>query len=360
MATSSFTRPAKEAQLDPGSAHAEYIKSLAPSSGPAPTFSTMVLTTASQAVGIKKLRPGFSWNEQMDQLWALGLPDLKIIVDDGPFENSKQALAEFFEPGSNGYCMNAIDRSLIISRRLAFAFFYEAETEDAPFDLSEEEFLKISEPRDLDSNEVKRLIKAALVDPSYIEVLAYLLEALCGSELVLSALVDILCEETHQSRPGRALARPIGILCSRVSAELSAQALERAAAANLDEGGQDLLKGDPYRRGSAADVLQNAEANQRYCHPTKLFDGPPQVGELVAKRFKRFDLLDAERDQLNVLTTINLPDLLPTYLEMLGRKETKAQFEVWFKAHAETLAPRLHEMSPQGKLVKAALALVSA
>ena len=88
--------PAPEhVRVDPGSIAIEDIKRRHPEA-PTPVFSTMALEHGLKASGAAQLKKGFSWNPQMDLLWALGYPEVVFIVDGFPIEDTKEGILSYW------------------------------------------------------------------------------------------------------------------------------------------------------------------------------------------------------------------------------------------------------------------------
>jgi hypothetical protein len=60
-------------------------------------FSSKALVNGKDAAGAKWIKPGFSWNEQMDLTWALGFPDMAFVVEGSAELDDHTKWKDFFE-----------------------------------------------------------------------------------------------------------------------------------------------------------------------------------------------------------------------------------------------------------------------
>jgi hypothetical protein len=187
-------------RVDPGSIATEAMKHHF-EEGPIPVFSTMALAHGKDAAGFAGLREGFSWNPQMDLLWALGYPEVILIADGFPLEDTKQGHLAYWSPdeGDDFRKWNIRAQSVnprVISRRGAHALLIELTTKKNPFKLSDEEFLAVTEPRELSADEAMHLLGQVPTDINVPKAALYL-EALVGPSVVAEALCSF-AEDTQK------------------------------------------------------------------------------------------------------------------------------------------------------------------
>lgn len=193
-------------RVDPGTAIAEWIKQLEPEA-PVPVFSTRALDFGKEAYGAQFIKHGLGFNGQMDLLWATGFPKVAFIVDGFPQEQSKKALVEFYQAAEKQFWwqgqLNVTGE--IYTRRGAYARVFEllasrdAEVKSV-LNMTEEEFLEATEPRDISDEELVAMIKRSNAGVVFKEDM-FLFEALVGpkrlAQVACNLLGDIDIEEQH-------------------------------------------------------------------------------------------------------------------------------------------------------------------
>jgi hypothetical protein len=117
----------------------------------------MALVHGTAAVGAKGIREGFAWNPRMDLLWALGYPQVLLIVDGFPAEDTKQGNLAYWDPEQKSAqsdgdwwmerCFQCDPR--LLSRRGAQAVLWELEHRASAFALPEDELMDATQPREL-------------------------------------------------------------------------------------------------------------------------------------------------------------------------------------------------------------------
>ena len=358
--------------VDLESAQTELMKSLTPPSAALPVFSTRALEHGVQAAGAAGLRKGFSWNSQMDLAWALGYPKMTFIVDGAVETDSKDAILAFYgctlkDIESRTWFEKSIDvHPGFMLRRAAFAVLDEIETEDHSFELSDEEFLEATEPRDLSLEDVRTILEK-VSQPLWIERIALLLEALAGSSKVAQVLCDILqARASDEGKNGRFRAeiKPLLMAICRRLPPAEANALRERGAPDARALGMNAIsKG---RLGAAIWELQWAdgvedEAAQSFVEscrerigdvpfPRYLFAG----GEtLIKEQVAVFDkYMDGPLVFFKEYSTIRHPLLTGPALLARAHKNFREGMTLWFSKHADFYRPLLEDLRSDPALGK--------
>ena len=394
------TQVPEELQVDPGSVMTEELKARHPEL-PLPVFSTKALEHGRNAAGASAIREGFSWNPQMDLLWALGYPHVVLIADGLPEGESRQSMIDHWEGGKRGGWIRSSGRanSLVIPRRGAYALLHKIQNPDGdPFKLDDASFRSITEPVELDPQKTANLLK--LLDSQELLPRASLvIEALVGPSAVLEVLCGIAEDPEFDSRDSAFRSRAVSAaqpLLRRVP-EADAEALKRR-----------LLAMDQKRIGTFVDLVTDPVTYTQGClnegnfssalfslpwvdghydlvartydqcdefpdvpSPRLMFVGGAALIEREALNASKYDSRDVSEAYVYHYTTIRSQLLLPTVLRFLldpvgpyepypDRPITPQAVNAWFEAHAEPLASWLLNTRWSGEdetLAKKALAL---
>lgn len=358
---------AEHTRVDPESAISEWMKSLLPAGSPRLVFSTRALDHGANAARANTLRPGFAWNAQMDWLWALGFPEVVLLVDGLPFDETPERARAFWDPHNVmkerqiTFRMRTSKQS-ILSRRAAFALLSELEYGEHPFDDDLEDYLGYTAPRDLTVEEVREFFDAAQAHGADFYRYALVLEALAGPSLIAKELVRVLVHENIQAYALMALR----VVLRRVPSSERESLLSELARASLQSDNETLREDllHPEKKDATSrrivelarldfgpeltDAAVEKEKVKR-CVPRAAFTGSEKVLTLMAERFKTYDKMDVTRDHLHELSTIRTTKLLPAQLQLLKDKETRAQFQAWFAAHSADLATAVKALEANSK-----------
>ena len=382
------TSPAPEhTRVDPGSADTQYIKTLLPVDAPRPVFSSMALSHGKDASGAKCVRPGFAWNPQMDLLWALGFPEVLLIVDGFPAEPTKEAHLAYWDP--DGRCADKepwwaqcyFEQPRFVSRAGAYAALFEFE--QFPNKLGTQSpaaFLKASKPVELTPAKVEKTILGAK-HHEHLAYLARLLEALVGPDSVTDALCAA-AESTKLTEKIRDQAletlKPILRRIPKAARADAVKRLDKIAVAKDSvfadtrfrvtrplEYTKEKLAAKHERADWELEWVDDSEALVLSGHKRLLKEepdipqtrfvftgGPPVIAAEVA-HFKKFDAQDVAAAYVRDYTTLTDPLFLGPALQVSTRKEDRAKMQAWFQGHAAELRPHLEALA-KGKDPKVA------
>jgi len=385
------TQIPEELQVDPGSAMIEELKARHPEL-PVPVFSTKALMHGRNAAGASAIREGFSWNPQMDLLWALGYPHVVLIADGLPEGESKQSMIDHWEGGGGGWISSSeLANCLVIPRRGAHALLYELQNpgEDA-FELDDIAFQAMSKPVELDALETAGLLRL-LESQGDLPRASLVIEALVGPSAVLEVLCSIAEDSDFNERDsefrGRAVSATKPLLRRVPAVEADAIRGRLLAIEDRPEGFESFLEivTDPlaYARAQIAggnagyalntlcwvdghDALVSDAYDERKKIPDipssrLMFVGGPALIEREAANADKYDPTDVGAAYLCHYTSIRSPQLLAVELGYLAKKNEGPAMKAWLAQHRDALTPWLRELhlsEPNNGLVKQALSLV--
>jgi len=360
-------------RVDLESAQTEVLKSLVAHDAPLPVFSTRALEHGMKASGAAGLRKGFAWNPQMDLAWALGYPKITFIVDGALATESKDAILSFYgRTLSDLESTSWFDRSAtvyagLVPRRAAFALLYELEQGEHPFDLSDEEFLEATEPRDLSPEDVRALLQQ-VDEPGSLVRIALLLEALAGSSLV----ADLLCELYHAHPPADdeeisdfqiEIADVLRAMLRRVPSAEASALRERGAPDPRAEGMQAVADGWSslaiayleWADGVEDEVLHAFLENSKedvgdVPFPRYLFAGGEQLIEAQVALFDQY--MDGPKFFFSQYSTIRHPLLAGPALQTRAERKYREGMTLWLERHADFLRPCFEALRADPKLGK--------
>lgn len=371
----------EQIRVEPGSIAAEVIRQKN-TEVPLPVFSTMAMAHGNRAAGAATVRPGFAWNSQMDLLWALGFPDVMFIVDGFPAADTKQGILDYWNPSGREFRWWVLRAPMgnprIISRRGAFAIVHELTTRQNPFQLSDDDFLRVTEPRPFDEAEALAVLRK-VPDEEYLESVSLVLEALAGPSCIASGLCT-LAESPDCEFRGKAVyaLRPyLRRIPAQERDEIRARLNALAASGGSDPHPSFLLGTlDPVAsaRGSlerghpdyALGPLVWADGQQdfiRQCYdartdfpdvpsPRLLFAGGTDIIERDSANFGEYS--DFGESFEHDYSTIQHPKLLGVALNLLSKKAHRDGVLTWLSAHADAVRPELERLASGSDLEAAA------
>jgi len=387
--------PAPEhTRVDPESADVEHMKSLLPVGTPKPVFSTMALVHGEQAVGAQGRREGLAWNRQMDLLWALGYPEVLLIVDGFPAESGKQGHLDYWDPEQNSAKRDGdwwVDRCFrssqprVLGRAGAWAVLWELQNRESAFALPDAKFLEITSPGHLDP-EVGKGIVAGCWHRDVVSPAALTVEALAGPDCAVEGLLVLVANPNLDEEVRWQALRSLRPVARRLTASAKAlmvsrvTALTKGASANITEAAGILIDPMAYARAKIAsgrlkyalsglDWLDGHDELVLRCQLESLADKPdiPQPryaftgGEpsllAEAAHFGKYEGRDVGYAYMRDYTSLKSPALLGPQLELLGAKDFRDRMMPWFKAHASDLRAELETLAESGNAKYAKLAV---
>jgi len=367
-------------QVDLESAETEWMKSRQPADAPGLVFSTRALEHGKNAAGAAGLRKGFAWNDQMDLAWALGYPAMTFLVDG--VEDSREGILAFFgktldDAKKEAWFSTIAGSRNILPRRAAFALLHELEHRENPFHLSEEEFLELTEPRDLSPTDTAALLGKA--QSHNIEEIAFLIESLVGSLQVATAVcehveapIDEDDDDALEARTSwfyclkpmcrRVLTNDARVLFSRTVevdpwfGDPLASGRKRIAKGQLDSALADLQWVDGMEREAlVAFKASTATRVGDIPFPRHLYAGGEPLIEEQVKLFDKY--MDGPVKFFREYSTIRHPRLAGPALLARAHKAYREGMTLWFEMHADYFRPLLAELAKDSAYGKHAAAL---
>jgi hypothetical protein len=358
-----------ELRVDLESAETEWMKSRQPADVPGLVFSTRALEHGRNASGAAGLRKGFAWNDQMDLAWALGYPAMTFLVDGAP--DSKEAILAFFgktpeQAASHVWFSQFFGSRNLVPRRAAFALLHEIEHRENPFKLSDEDFRKATEPRELSDDKVRMLLKTT---PAHnLDKVAFLLEALAGSALPAETLCEVLAERASSDGDNgkfrTSANNSLMAILRRLPSPAVVALLERGAPDARKRGLESLAKGSSlaltrlqWVDDAEVEMLQafQAEAAEGVGDipfPRYLYAGGQQLIEAQVKLFDKY--MDGPVKFFKEYSTVRHPLLTGPALLARAHKDYREGMTLWFERHADYFRPLLAELINNPKLKKSA------
>ena len=373
------TSPVPESvRVDPQSVASEYMISLLPKGAPRPVFSTMALMHGKNASGAKALREGFAWNSQMDLLWALGYPEVLLIVDGFPNKETPDTLLDYWIPRRDTdyrwwFRQSELHHPMVLSRRGVFAVLNELETMRNPFTLSLNEFMVATEPHEILAAEAReRLLAIAAKGWRDIGLrrAAFVLEALVGPDCVVDTLCEIIENDKFDKQVRQALLwllPPMRRRLSESGVKILNSRLKMFGESNhtidkstvefivdpMADVRRDLEDGKDVAALIALDWLDEPQEVVAKCHTKAMKQKPsePSVrtvfpgGESVIKSeaayFSKYNRNYSIPAFANFYSTIKHPSIAEMALRASVDKELKKKLPVWFAAHTAHFLPAL-------------------
>lgn len=374
-------------RVEPCTAMAEWMKTLYPDA-PTPIFSTKALVHGKDAVGAKRIRPGFSFNSKMDLLWALGFPEVAFIVDGVPVPDTVEELKMlyrteelFAESDTCDYWYQAqLKTGRLYTRRGAHARVWEcdpfvrptpeAEREEyaqSIFEQTDEDAEQTTSYRELD----RAAVRKALIGSAFTRELesdSLLLEALVGPDCVSDVLVELL-EIGTTRHPNYLVFNVLRPICLRLLPEdlerlrcRIDQWTRRATKEDIDSALQ-ILDPDAYARGvlkangeiGAFRMYLSREweevITKEACAEPSLSLNDPFTGDRdrvlakLVRSHKGWDALDIDSAYLENLSAICSPLILPPLLIIGSQKWSKDHVHAWMRAHGEVFRADLEALA---------------
>lgn len=324
-------------------------------------FSSKALANGKDAAGAKWLRPGFSWNEQMDLAWALGFPDMCIVVEGSEELDDHTQWKEFFYR----------DSIKQISPKMLMANLYQSLTGNDPLQLPEKEFSAITQPREITRKETCQLIESRLETKSKCMSILQI-EALAGPDTTADCIVEVL-EKTKGEYVygGSLLLRSLLYIMKRVHKDNEQKLLERIAKIDFENGydceAQEALT-DPltlgdnnpshmstpcafrtqYLDGHPEITMKAVDANRAF-GGTRIayrvaFTGTESALDAFVKNHKGIHRLTRNTDYLSIMTSIRNERLLPAFLTVADERDFSTKMQLWFKHHKDFFIPGLQKL----------------
>jgi len=308
-------------RVEPCTAIAEWLKQREPSA-PLPIFSTMALVHGNEAFGARHLKAGFSFNAQMDLLWACDFPEVAFIVDGVPSEDTREALLSLYDASSEKTSLwkwLQLKTGRVYTRRGAFLRIYECLNRGKLPGASalriedENEFLNATAPRQLTEGDIKAVLCAENEDDD-----ALLLEALVGPDIVVEAIIALLGDPACEGRLNELLTcvRPIVTRLRSPAYAAFQTSLQRWLSTRT---------GDEHSWWSVEQLVgsesSSPDAFRNDCENPDL--------EVLAT----WSPLDFQIAYTRVRSSIRSPRILPSLLEVGAMKETKEVVTAWLIAH---------------------------
>jgi len=372
-------------RVDPCTAMAEWLKTLHPDA-PAPVFSTKALMHGHEAVGAKRIRPGFSFNPQMDLLWALGFPEVVLIVDGLPVPDSVEGLLNMYRvearmahDESKKWSTAQSLTGRIYTRRGAWARLFELSPvkEDVSDEERHEYALTIFELDD-DADRLTLPQEQTRFDLRNIVIWGckqmrplqdvLLMEALFGPDLAVDVLLELL-EEGHEATTPFDIfgcLQPLALrlndkghaaLVARVSAWKSGykgpnpeyadciiDPLGNAKRELANDGNMMAYRGYLGREWEE-EITLDAE-KKPFLTSNDVFVGDSErVFRVLLASLPNFETLDKDEAFLESLSSVASPLTLVPLLGMATAKHSRALARAWFDAHRVWASPHLHALA---------------
>lgn len=318
-----------------------------------PVFSARAIENGKDAYGDQFIKQGFAFNEQMDLAWALGFPEITIVVDGAPE-------IEFPQDKSDTYARRF---RKIISRRSLWANVHWALTGIDPITLTEEEYLKCTEERELTDEEIKELYE----DKKLRGFSVANLEAIIGPEKLVHTIVALIEEKYKNDQDCSVSLRYLLGILRRVSHKAHGEYINRLK--QIDFTG----KYDKYYSDCIIDPMRLADNYPSHMstpcsshtqwldrHPDitikaieelgfqgsfidyrNLFTGSEKAFDILVKSHKKIERQDRNNDYLNILTTINTSKLVKSQLAVWQESRFTEPMELWFKINKELVIAEL-------------------
>lgn len=346
---------------------------------PSVRFDSKALTHGLDAAGARWIRPGFSWNDEMDLAWAVGFPDMIIVVTGAPELDDPSTWKEFFQRAPQG--------SGFIGAKTLMANLYESLTEKDPLALPPEELAGVLERRDLTTEETLTLVGRWLENTIRCMSLKQV-EALAGPDLLAECIVAKLEEKKGKHVYGGSMALGLlGVVLKRVRASTSEALLRRIEAIEFEDGYEaeaqealldPLRLGDNYPRHMSTpcafrtqyldghpDITMRAVAANRAFGSTRIayrtvFTGPEEALDAFAKKHLSIHRGTRNQDYLAFMTSIRSERLLPAFLAVADERKCAPAMRRWFEHHKDFFVPGLQKLGKKkGKLQAAANAMLA-
>jgi hypothetical protein len=329
---------------------------------PTVRFSSKALMNGKDAVGAKWVRPGFSWNEQMDLAWALGFPDMTIVVEGSPELDDHTKWEEFYY---------RIKDDAYVNSKVLMANMHESVTGKDPLQLPEKEFLAITQFREITREETFALLTKWLEDNLNCMSINQI-EALAGPDLIADCIVEILEKTKGKYVYGGSLfLQSLLSIVKRIHKDNERKLLDRIAAIKFENGydieGQAALI-DPitlgdnnpshmktpcafrtqYLDGHPEITMKAVEANRAF-GGTRVayrvaFTGTEAALDAFVKNHKYIHRLTRNTDYLTLMTSIRNERLLPAFLAVADERKFATEMQLWFKHHKEFFIPGLQKL----------------
>lgn len=324
-------------------------------------FSSKALMNGQDAAGAKWIRSGFSWNEQMDLAWALGFPDMAIVVEGSSELDDHTNWGGFSERKNSDY----------ISNKLLMANMYQSLTGEDPRQLPEKEFTDVTQLREITREETLALVAKRLED-SFKCMSISQIEALAGPDVIADCIVDVL-EKTKGEYVygGSLLLRSLLAIMKRVHKDHERKLLDRIAAIEFENGydieGQAALI-DPitlgdnnpshmktpcafrtqYLDGHPEITMKAVDANRAF-GGTRVayrvaFTGTEAALDAFVKNHKYIHRLTRNTDYLRLMTSIRNERLLPAFLAVANERKFATEMQLWFKHHKDFFVQGLQKL----------------
>lgn len=354
---------------------------------PVPVFSTMALAHGQNSQGAVSVRSGFSWNPRMDLLWALGYPNVVLIVDGLPEGDSRQSMIEHWEGKGHGGWLSRSEAAseLVLPRRAAYGVVHEMRHGQDPFELDDVAFQAATEPGPLDAVETASLLRN-LKSQNFLARASLVLESLIGPSAVLEVLCAIAEDPAFDARAsefrGRAVSATKPLLRRVPEAEANSvkerlSAIQREPGRGFDsfirgatdplahalskfEAGKDeyALGNLEWVDGRPDLVLKAYDAQSSFPDiptPRYLFVGNDELLERELTNAKKYNPGDLVESHLAHYTAIQSPKLLPTELALLSKRDARAAMTAWLVAHASSLRAWVEELAKDPTSAKSAV-----
>lgn len=320
-------------RLDPCTAQTEWLKQLA-KDAPPPIFSTMALVNGSKMIVAKEVREGFSFNPQMDLLFAAGFPQVAIVMDGLPLEDTKESLLELYgreESETEGWRWVQLKLGRVYARRAAFGRIFECQTKKATTVLgleTEKAFLKATEPRKLSSKEMMNTFRFS----EDIENDALILEALEGPESTIGAAISVLETKKKSQSSDYEILSSLQPIFQRLTKESARSFEERLRAWSETIGVEDSVASALKRLTGAGRTKRNLdEYCARFFSPSGLRD---------------WDCLpDMNSAYVDTFSSIRSSEMLAGLLLVGSRKEARAMVSAWLRVHGPNLKDALNTLA---------------
>ena len=366
-------------RVDLESAQTEAMKARTPANAGLPVFSTRALEHGMKAFGAAGLRKGFAWNSQMDLAWALGYPMMTFVVDGGLESETLDDVLAFFGKSAddisttNSLYAFALHRRFI-PRRAAYAILHELEHGASVADLSDEEFLKVTEPREISLEEATKVLSGLV--PTWIGKAALMIEALAGPSLTAGALVDCFEADPHDEKGcATKIAGVLKALSRRLPIHEFSSMYDRTSRVNSFYTRPEIAGQSSHNKGWFEDVIDDyqwvdgkedevfesfkasvADGVGDIPQPRYLFAGDDRLVEAQVALLPKY--MGCEQSFFDDYSTVCNPLLATIGLRTLSKKNFREGMTLWFQRHAEHFRPVLESLQADAKSGKKATALL--